>query len=108
MDETVITLEGKPYPLATPLTLGQIIDLKIAVVRPTAPDPQDEMRRSYQRSLDILTTALSAAYPEITEASLRGMTVSDAELTAAVSTILDISGLVPKKDAKVGEADAEA
>ena len=108
MDDTVITLAGKEYPIPTPLTLGQIIDLKIAVVRPTSPDPQEEMRRSYQRSIDIIAAALGGKYPEITTVSLPAMPISDDELTRACNIVLDISGLIPKKDAKSGEAQAGA
>jgi hypothetical protein len=108
-DIVTVTLAGEVFTIS-PLTLGQIIDLKIAVNRPTALDVQEEVRRAYLRSLDIVTAALKIGHPDVNPAWLMNSTTSLGELNSAVTTILDISGLAPKekKEGETGEVKAAA
>jgi hypothetical protein len=109
-DKLTVTLEGKEFQVTVPLTLGQIQDCRIAVVLPTGADPQDEVKREFKRSSDILLAALSPENPEITADKLLSMRISREEFTKAVNDVLDATGLVPKPvdgDGAQGEAVAE-
>lgn len=90
-----ITLAGKPYTIQ-PLTLGQIEDLSVSVVLADSDDPQENIRRSYQRTIGTLVAALSADYPQLDAKALRNLRITKAELTAARDVILENSGLQPK------------
>jgi hypothetical protein len=102
MESLKITLAGKEFSIAS-LTLGQIEDLSIAIVLPDTDDPQENIRRSYSRTLATLTTALRKSFPDMTAQALRDMTITREELSAAYSAVLRHSGLMPKENAP-GEA----
>lgn len=105
-DKITVTLAGTDFPITVPLTLGQLEDLEIAVVVPAADDPQEEMRRSQARGTGILLAALAGDNPDLTVEKLKAMRITRKERSEAIATILDVSGLAPKKDAAAGEAQA--
>jgi hypothetical protein len=108
-DKLTVTLEGKEFQVTVPLTLGQIQDCRVAVVLPQGEDPQEEVKREFKRSSDILIAALSLENPEINADKLRSMRISREEFTLAVNDVLDATGLVPKpKDGAGAQGEAAA
>jgi soluble P-type ATPase len=101
-----VTLAGKAYAATVPLTLGQLEDLNVAVMLPSADNPQEEVRQNFKRNIGIILAALAPEHPELTDLAIRNMRSPNAEFTKAVSDILDASGLF-KKAAAPGEAAAE-
>lgn len=106
-DKLKITIGGKELQATVPFTIGQLQDLRVAVVLPPAADPAEEVKRDFKRSVDTLVAALQPEHPEITADSLMAMRTTPAELNKAVTDILEASGLVTKKDGAAGEAPAE-
>ena len=102
-----IILEGQPYPITTPLTLGQMCDAHVAVVLPASTDPAEQIKRNSKRSIDILVAGMQAEHPEITPEALSKMRITKLELNTAVVEILKLAGLEPAKETKPGEAEAE-
>lgn len=105
MMQNTITLAGQEYTIAQ-LTLGQIEDLQVAVAAQSTGDPQKDVRVGMKRGRDIIAAAIGNY--GVTADSLKAMAISLAEFNAAVSTILEFSGLIRKKDTSPGEAAAEA
>lgn len=100
-----IVLAGEKYEIARPLTLGQVIDLKVAVQLPNSGDADEDARRAQMRVVRVLAAALKPANPELTVDALLAMAISSDEFDAAGNAVLDMSGLVPKKrDGATGEA----
>ena len=107
-DSITVTLGGKQYRIQQ-LTIGQQRDLSIGVTLPQSPDPQENVRRAFERNLGIIVAALSKDHPEITMAALLEMRGSSPrERVLAVNTILEFAGLVREKDPKPGEEQAAA
>lgn len=110
--ELVITLGDKAYTIPQPLNLGQLRDLSIAVTLPELPDPQEVVRRSYERAIAAIAAALIEDYPEMTAAAIykiRGIT--NKQMRAAYDAILEFSGLIPATvpaEAVPGEAPGAA
>jgi hypothetical protein len=103
-----ITLAGQPYTIQ-PLTIGQQRDLQIGVTIPPSDDPQENVRRAFDRNLAVILAALSDGYPQITRDALlqmRGSTPQ--ERVAAVNAILEFAGLVARTETPPGEAAAGA
>jgi hypothetical protein len=100
-----ITLAGKPYKISQ-LTLGQLRSLSIGVSTPDT-NVNDPVGASFDRSVNIIVTALKAAHPDLTSERLFEMPISTVEMREAVSAILTFAGLLPQ-EAKPGEADAGA
>lgn len=110
-DKLKVILAGKEYVATAPLTLGQLQDLRIAVVLPPAGDAQEEAKRDLKRSIDIICGALAAENPEFTPDKMLLMRITPKELNLAVSHILTASGLVTVEKADgepAGEAKAAA
>ena len=104
-----IVLAGKAYKITVPLTLGQLIDANVGLALPRHDDAQEEARRSYQRTLEVVSAALRHEHPELTVEALRdlrGATLR--EFNVAALLIFQESGLISAKDGSVGEAAAEA
>lgn len=105
-DSITVTLAGKPYTIGM-LTIGQQRDLGIGVMlQDVKDDPQENMRRAFDRNLTILAAGLSMDHPDMTVATLlqmRGVTAQ--ERVAAVNAILEFAGLIPAEK-KPGEAEA--
>ena len=106
-EPTTITLAGQPYTVQ-PLTLGQIEDLSVAVVVPDSEYPADNVRRSFQRSIDAIVVALSVDHPDMTSDALRKMRITRQELRDAYGAVLRLSGLVAAEGDKPGEERAGA
>ena len=106
-DKAIITLEGRGYEVVTPLKLGQLRALRVAVALPQVNDPQDDADRTFRRAVDIVAAALSAEHPDITADALMGMRVTDNELREAVTAALVMAGL-RSAPADEGKAEAEA
>jgi hypothetical protein len=107
LETKTISLAGVSYTISSPLTLGQLIDLQVAAVMPPLDDQQENVRRGAERNVAILVAGLKSDYPEINAKALIEMRITRDEFAAAVSAVLDISGLLPK-DQPAGEAQAEA
>jgi hypothetical protein len=106
-DARPVQLAGQVYKITTPLMLGTLIDLRVAQVSPSTGDPQDDMRRNYERSIAIIACGLKDDHPEMDAAKLRAMRITDEELSLAWREILRISGL-EIRDPESGEAPAAA
>jgi hypothetical protein len=106
-----ITLAGVKYTIGQ-LTLGQLRDLSVGVTLPDAPDPQENVRRSFDRSVNVIATAVVAANPDLTLSKLYEMAITREEMRDATNEILKFAGLIPATAAKgettPGEADGAA
>lgn len=91
-----ITLAGKPYTVSQ-LTLGQLRDLSVGVTLPDTPDPQEVVRRSFERAASIIVTALRDSNPDLTVDSLYKLPITRDEMRAANDAILKFSGLIPER-----------
>jgi hypothetical protein len=105
MTDITVTLAGTPYTIGQ-LTLGQLRDLSVGVVLPDGPDPQDTVRRSFDRSVSIIAVAVGEANPELTPAALYKMKITRAEMRDAFDAILRFAGMIPAGEAPPGEAGA--
>lgn len=106
MSETIsITLAGNTYVIPS-LNLGQLRDLSIGISLPDEPDPQESVRRSYDRAVTIIATALRSGNPQLSVEALYKMTITRKEMRDAVDAILTFSGLIAKPSS--GEAVAGA
>src|SRR5260370_526771 len=65
LEPITITLADKSYAIQQ-LTIGQDCDLRVGVVLPQSDDPQENIRRAFERNVSIIVAALSADYPELT------------------------------------------
>src|SRR5258708_4426330 len=101
IEPITITLAEKSYKIQQ-LTIGQDCDLRVGVVLPQSDDPQENIRRAFERNVSIIVAALSADYPELTRDTLFKMRISPQERTAAVDAILEFAGFVPAEK-KPGE-----
>lgn len=107
MQTTTIMLAGQPYTIQQ-LTIGQQRDLQVGVTLPPADDPQENVRRAFDRNLAIIVAGLSKDHPQITMDKLLDMRGSTPqERVAAVNAILEFSGLVAK-ETPPGEVQAGA
>src|SRR5262245_45270444 len=102
MESITVTLAGKPYTVSQ-LTLGQLRDLAIGVTLPDTPDPQDVVRRSFDRAVAVISTALVVDHTDMTPDALYKMRISRDEMRAANDAVLRFSGLLPAKEAPPGE-----
>ena len=108
-DSREIVLAGKAYKITVPLTLGQLIDANVGLALPKHDDAQEEARRSYQRTLEVVSAALGHEHPELTVEALRDLRgASLREFNVAALLIFEESGLIPAKDGRAGEATADA
>ncbi len=106
MSETItITLGGRVFTIR-PLTLRQIRDLGVGLVKAAArpTDAAAAEREAYDRMVETVAGGLARDYPEITAEALLDMEVSLAELQRARLAVLEHSGLIESK----GEAAAGA
>jgi hypothetical protein len=103
-----LKLGGQTYTLTVPLTLGQLIEANVGMSLAVSTDPQEEVRRSYKRAVDVLVAALKPEHPDVTAESLmaiRGVTLAD--FNGAARAALEESGLIARADAQPeGEATA--
>jgi hypothetical protein len=96
MTESItITLEGKPYTIGQ-LNLGQLRDLSIGVTLPDSGDPQDNVRRTFDRSVGVIAVGVGAAHPTLTLAALYNMNITRNEMRDATNAILKFAGLLPE------------
>lgn len=104
-----ITLAGKEFEVR-PLTLRQIRDISVSTsgALQNDNDPSVNAARAWDRRIDVLVSALKRDNPEITKDSILDMETTHEEVFKAHDDLLRFSGLVPKEDAKPGEAVAEA
>lgn len=103
MQPITIVLEGKDYSVR-PLTLGQVEDLRIALVEPLPDNEQERVRWEYRRNLGTIAAALSSDHPDVTLAALKNMRATRDEVQAAVDKIIELSGLKRKED---GQGEGE-
>jgi hypothetical protein len=102
METLSITLGGQTYSI-NKLTIGQQMALGIGVALPESPDPQDNIRRAFERNLNIIVAALSKNHPTMTrEWLLENCTATGEERREAVDKILDFAGLI-RAEPKPGE-----
>jgi hypothetical protein len=114
LEPITITLEGKKYTIGE-LNLGQLRDLSVGVTLPDASDPQENVRRSFDRSVNVIAIGVGDANPEITLAALYKMKITRVEMRDATDKILLFAGLIPASapaaangSAPPGEAGAGA
>jgi hypothetical protein len=104
-----VKLGGATFAIPSPLMLGQLIDLNVAVRLPTSSDPQEETRRGFMRSCQIVLAGIKNASPDMTIEQMMMMQITGDELRDASSAVLQLSGLIPQQGtSKPGEAEAEA
>jgi hypothetical protein len=97
MDSITITLGDKAYAVPQ-LNLGQLRDLAIGVTLPDVTDPQEAVRRSFDRAVNVISTGLREEHPEMTPEAIykiRGLT--SAQMREANDAILKHSGLISAK-----------
>ena len=97
-DTATITLGGKPFKVA-PFTFAQ---LRVIVPGFTLTGGRLLTSESWEHAATVLVSALSASHPEITRESLDEMQIQVPEVFAALNVIAEVSGLVPKGEAKAG------
>jgi hypothetical protein len=110
LDPITITLAGNAYTIQQ-LTIGQQCDLGVGVVLPQSEDPQENVRRAFQRNMSIIAAALAEDHPTLTKDALFKMRITPQERIAAVDAILKFAGLVQTVkpgEAAEGEAPAAA
>src|SRR5208282_6547135 len=107
MQRTII-LAGISYALTVPLTLQQLIDCNVGMELPAGESDGGTTARIYERQIRVLSAALRAEYPELTEEKLRTMRgITIAEFNAASRVIYEENELIPRaKDEAAGEAEA--
>lgn len=105
-----VTLAGQKFDIVVPLTLGQIIDCRVATLIPTTGDIKEDFVATYHRSLDIIIAGLKVDNPAQTwtREALMAMRITESELNEAQAIVLRESGLVKAKGDGAGEAVAEA
>lgn len=100
-DKLLISLAGEEYSV-TQLNLGQIEDLSILAVLPTAEDPQEETRRFFQRVVGTISAALIKDNPTMTVGHIKSLAITRDEMVRSYNAILRFSGFVdddkPKND----------
>lgn len=107
MDSITITLGDKTYPVPQ-LTLGQLRDLAIGVTLPDVTDPQEAVRRSFDRAVNVISTALREDHPDMTpEAIYKTRGITNAQMREANDAILRHSGLIAAKDETPSSGSAE-
>lgn len=92
-DTITITLDGKSYTVRR-LTIRQQMELGIGVALADAEDPQDNVRRGFDRIVSIIVAALSEDHPEMTRDALLKTRPTADERRDAVNAILDFAGLI--------------
>lgn len=102
-DPLKIVLAGKEYEVDAPLTIGEIIRLKVAVSLAETGDSDEDTRRAHMRLVRVLAVALGPKYPEMTEEHILTLRSSNVEYMTAANSILELSGLVTRVPAS-GEA----
>lgn len=109
MESITITLGDKTYTVPQ-LTLGQLRDLAIGVTLPDVSDPQEAVRRSFDRAVNVISTALREENPEMTpEAIYKTRGITNAQMREANDAILQHSGLIPAKvEPPAGSPSGEA
>jgi hypothetical protein len=108
-DIKTITLAGADYDIETPLTIGEIIDLKVAVSLPSTGDDDEDARRNHMRMVRAISAALKPKYPDMSVEKILSIRSTNEEYVTAGNAVLELSGLVPKaKDPTAGEAKAGA
>jgi hypothetical protein len=106
MSTIKITLGGSQYEI-TQLTLGQLRDLSIGVALPDVADPQETVKRSFDRAIAVIASALRVQYGMTVE-KLLALPITGEELRNAHHEVLVFAGLTPATEAKAGEAQAGA
>lgn len=104
MADITITLAGKDYTVGE-LRLRALRDIHTAALIENMPeDPQEDVRRFYDRTAGVIAAALRCDHPEMTLDAVLDLAVTRDELIAANNRILQHAGLVPAGEAKPGEA----
>ena len=85
-----IKLEGKPYEIITPFTLGDLTEIQVACARPASSDPAEESKRSVKLAVDVIVAALHCEHPQMTEEVVLNLRLLPGELGAAVTSIVDV------------------
>jgi hypothetical protein len=107
LEPITITLEGKKYTIGQ-LNLGQLRDLSVGVTLPDASDPQENVRRSFDRSVNVIAIAVGDANPDLNLAALYKMKISREEMHNATDEILRFAGLIPASAPAAGAANGSA
>lgn len=114
MDSITIHIGDQSYAVPQ-LNLGQLRDLAIGVTLPDVADPQEAVRRAYDRAVSVISTALREEHPELTPDALYKIKgFSSAQMRAANDAILRHSGLIrttpgePAAEPPSGEAPGAA
>lgn len=103
-----LTLAGKKYTITQLLTLAQARDIGVGVASTPNPDPQLEFRRLFDGAVNIISTAISIDYPDMTPEkilTIHGITTK--EMWAAMDDVLVFAGL-QKRAPTSGEETAAA
>ncbi|MGB8600869.1 MAG: hypothetical protein WCD42_01600 [Rhizomicrobium sp.] len=113
-DPVTISLGGASYDVGSPLTVQQLIDVRVIVFdQNPLKDKKDDgaltgklMGAVLQHKIDVIAAGLSADYPDKTADALLKTRLTEAEIQAAYAAIIHLSGLRLQdedKDAPSGE-----
>ena len=106
MENLTITLAGKEYTIQ-PLTVGQLQDLHIGVVRVPSTDSSEAVKDFWKTEIDTIVAALSQDHPDMTAEVVRKMRLGSLkEVKKQVDAILLYAGLIdtPRDAPKAGAA----
>lgn len=103
-----ITLAGTEYEVR-PLTLRQIRDIaaSTSAALDEVKDRKSGTKLNWDRQVEVVSTALSRDYPDVTPEFILELAIDYREIFKANDAILEFSGLLTKEKAP-GEAVAEA
>lgn len=97
METLTIKLAGSEYTIQ-PLTVGQLQDLHIGVVKGIPQDAEEGVRQFWAKNVDVIAVALEKDHPEVTREVLGKMRLGSVKaVNETVSEILVFAGLNEKK-----------
>lgn len=117
--KTTITLEEKEYYITTPLTLGDLADLRVAIMDVPNPDedPKIAAKRVARHPYEVISAGLISDYPDMTPEKIFTMRATIPEAEFAFDEICALAGVMSgrrarqlaekKGDPPSGEAQAE-
>lgn len=93
-EKLTITLAGKDYTIMS-LTIDQLEDLHIGLVRGNELGPEAEAKAVWAQNRELLAVALREEHPDMTPEAIAKLRVGTVHaVKAAVKKILEFSGLI--------------
>lgn len=108
-DPVTIQLADASYKVSQPLTVQQLIDVRLIVFDKNPLDTINEnacsisgalMGNVLRHKIDVIAAGLSSDYPEMTAGALLKTRMTEAEIQNAYAAIVHLSGLRLQEEAK--------